>query len=162
MTDIVDQRTRSKMMSKVRNKNTSIELVVRKALFARGFRYKINDRTLPGTPDIVLPKYKAVIFVHGCFWHGHGCPKGQLSKTNIEYWSLKIAKNKERDKKNINKLIAQGWRIVIVWECSLKGKNSLGVIEVANILQRWLTSTNTENIQILNSIHSPEPIILQS
>ncbi|BBP45383.1 very short patch repair endonuclease [Thiosulfatimonas sediminis] len=127
-------------MSKVRNKNTSIELVVRKALFVRGFRYKINDRTLPATPDIVLPKYKAVIFVHGCFWHGHNCPHGKLPKSNQEFWSNKIKLNKSRDRKNIDRLINQGWRVATVWECSLRGKTPKEVTLVIKTLKTWLTS----------------------
>lgn len=152
MTDTVDTKTRSRIMSRVRNKNTAIEQAVRKALFAKGFRYKINDKTLPGSPDIVLPKYKAVIFVHGCFWHGHKCPRGKLPKSRVKYWKQKITTNQVRDNKDINKLINFGWRVAIVWECSLKGKNRLGVIEVSNIIERWLRTTNTDNIEISNSL----------
>ncbi len=107
-------------MSKVRSKNTKPEEIVRKYLFSQGFRYRKNVKKLPGTPDIVLPKYKTVIFVNGCFWHGHNCPKGKLPETNKEKWRKKIDENKKRDEKNCELLKENGWRVVIVWECELK------------------------------------------
>lgn len=139
MVDKVDSQTRSKMMSRVRNKNTNIEVKVRKALFAKGFRYKINDKNLPGSPDIVLPKYKAAIFVNGCFWHGHDCSKGQLPKSNIEYWKTKIIKNKKRDVENIEKLLALGWKVATIWECALKGRNSIPLNVLISQLEHWIT-----------------------
>lgn len=108
-------------MSKIRSKNTRPEMILRKALFARGFRYRVNDRKLPGTPDIVLSKYRIVIFVHGCFWHGHeGCKYASIPKTNTEFWVEKIATNKKRDKIHTEKLIAQGWNVLTVWECDIR------------------------------------------
>src|SRR5690554_557805 len=97
--DIWDKEKRSEVMSKIRSKNTRPEMILRKALFARGFRYRVNDRRLPGTPDIVLPKYRTVVFVHGCFWHGHdGCKYASIPKTNTEFWVDKITTNKKRDR----------------------------------------------------------------
>lgn len=109
-------------MSKIRSKNTKPELTLRKALFARGFRYRVNDKRLPGKPDIVLPKYKTIIFLHGCFWHRHENCKyaGNIPKTNTEYWINKITSNRERDKINLQKLTALGWNVLIVWECEIQ------------------------------------------
>lgn len=122
MTDTVSKEKRSEIMSKVKSKDTKIEVLVRKWLFANGFRYKKNDKRFPGTPDIVLPKYKTIIFVNGCFWHGHeGCKLNRMPKSNVEYWRSKIDKNIENDKKNQNLIRALGWNVIVVWECELKG-----------------------------------------
>ena len=107
-------------MSKIRSNNTKPEILLRKALFAKGLRYKINDKKLQGKPDIVLSKYKTVIFVHGCFWHNHkGCKRAHLPKSNIEYWENKIRTNEERDLKNKESLKKLGWNVIVVWECEL-------------------------------------------
>lgn len=121
MVDRITKARRSEIMSNVRAKNTEPELLIRSALFKLGFRYRIHSKKLPGCPDIVLPKYRAVIFVHGCFWHGHACRAGKLPSTNTEFWKLKISKNQERDRIISHKLNALGWKILYVWECSLKG-----------------------------------------
>jgi len=107
-------------MSKIKNKDTDIELKVRKWLFAKGFRYRVNVRKLPGTPDIVLKKYNCVIFINGCFWHGHDCKDGHLPKSNTEFWEKKIGSNKARDLKNVEALQKEGWRVITIWECELK------------------------------------------
>jgi len=108
-------------MSKIRSKNTKPEMALRKALFARGFRYRVNDTKLPGKPDIVLPKYKTVIFLHGCFWHRHeGCRYAYTPKTNTEFWVGKITSNKERDKVNLQKLTVMGWNVITIWECEIR------------------------------------------
>ena len=111
---------RSKCMSHNRAKNTGPELKLRLALWRLGFRYRVNDKRLPGSPDIVLPKYRTVIFVHGCFWHGHkGCKFYTIPKTNTEFWTAKVARNQERDQEVWRQLEAKGWFVVIVWECEL-------------------------------------------
>lgn len=121
MADIFDKSKRSEIMSKISGKETKPEILVRKYLFAHGFRFRKNDKRLPGKPDIVLPKYKTVIFVHGCFWHGHeGCKKSKLPETRKEFWEEKINSNIERDKKNITILENTGWKVIVVWECELK------------------------------------------
>ena len=121
--DIWDKNKRSECMSKIRSKDTKPELTLRKALFARGFRYRVNDKKLPGKPDIVLPKYKTVIFLHGCFWHRHEhCKYACTPKTNTEFWVDKIASNSERDKINTEKLTALGWNVLTVWECEIRHK----------------------------------------
>ncbi|WP_299605665.1 very short patch repair endonuclease [uncultured Tateyamaria sp.] len=120
MADIVDSRTRSRMMSNIRGRNTKPEVSLRKALHRAGFRFRINARRLPGTPDIVLPKWQTVIFVHGCFWHRHpGCRKATKPATNIEFWTQKFDANVERDAKAVAQLLSLGWRTAIVWECAV-------------------------------------------
>ncbi len=110
-------------MSKVSGKETKPEIFIRKFLFAQGFRYRKNDKRFPGKPDIVLPKYKTVIFVHGCFWHGHqNCRKSALPQTNYEFWKNKIQGNTERDKSNQKQLKKLGWKIIVVWQCRIKNR----------------------------------------
>jgi len=121
MVDNHSKESRSYNMSQIRSKDTKPEQIVRKYLFSHGFRYRKYVKELPGKPDIVLPKYKTVIFVHGCFWHMHeGCSRSNIPKSNEDYWIPKLSKNKERDLKNIYSLELQGWNIIIVWECELK------------------------------------------
>jgi DNA mismatch endonuclease (patch repair protein) len=118
-------------MSQVKEKNTKPELVVRKFLFANGFRYRINQKNLPGKPDIVLKKHKTVIFVNGCFWHGHkGCKYFVLPKTRTEWWLQKIKNTQKRDKKAEIELQILGWRVITVWECGLKAKSKQKILEV--------------------------------
>ena len=107
-------------MAKIKQKNTEPEIIVRHFLYSKGFRYRINLKSLPGSPDIVLPKYKTVIFVHGCFWHGHTCKAGHLPTSNLDYWKLKIEKNIERDRKKNEELEMQGWNVIVVWQCEVK------------------------------------------
>ncbi len=114
---------RSEIMSQIRGKNTTPELVIRKYLFSRGFRYRVNDDRYPGKPDMVLPKYGTVIFIHGCFWHSHeNCKASKLPETRKEFWKKKISDNMERDQRNIQELERQGWNIIVVWECEIKNK----------------------------------------
>jgi DNA mismatch endonuclease Vsr len=139
--DVVDRETRSRMMSGIGSRNTEPELLIRKRLFALGFRYRVNVRKLPGSPDIVLPKYHAVVFIHGCFWHGHDCEYFRLPSTRTEFWKDKIGKNRERDAKVLNQLHAEGWRVCIVWECATRGKVQRQKIdETANRIALWLKS----------------------
>lgn len=119
--DKISREKRSENMSKIKGKNTKIELSVRKYLFSRGLRYHINDKKLPGKPDIVLKKWKTAIFVHGCFWHCHeNCKNFRLPKSNTEFWAEKLSKNKERDFKVYEELVQSGWNVIIVWECELE------------------------------------------
>lgn len=119
--DMFNPQKRSEIMSHIRSKNTKCEMVVRKYLHRLGFRFRLHDSKLPGKPDIVLPKYKKVIFVHGCFWHAHeGCKYCRGTKSNPEYWIPKIQRNVERDKQVVNKLMSAGWKVDVVWECELR------------------------------------------
>ncbi len=122
MADTFSPDERSFIMSRVQNKDTKPEETVRKFLFSQGFRYRKNVNSLPGRPDIVLPKYKTVIFVHGCFWHMHDCGRFRWPESNGEYWKKKIYRNVERDAVNQEKLQEQGWKVLTVWECQLKKK----------------------------------------
>ncbi len=137
MGDIFTKEKRSEVMSHIKGKNTKPEILVRKYLFSKGFRYRKNDKRYPGTPDIVLPKYKTAIFVHGCFWHQHeGCKYSRIPKSNTAFWIDKMNHNKERDIRNIEELKTLGFRVIIVWECSLK-KNKDETLEklVQELLQ---------------------------
>ncbi len=120
MVDIVDSETRSRMMSSIRGKDTRPEILVRQALHAQGYRFRLHDKKLPGRPDIVLKKHKTVIFVHGCFWHGHDCKYFKWPKTRPEFWRQKIEGNKARDEMHQQKLKELGWNVKVVWECELK------------------------------------------
>ena len=122
MGDIFSKKKRSEIMSKVKTVDTKPESVLRKCLFAYGFRYRKNVKTLPGKPDIVLPKYKTVIFVHGCFWHGHECKYGAAPSSNVDFWLKKINSNKKRDKKQVNLLRNMGWNVITVWQCEINNK----------------------------------------
>ncbi|MEO8402971.1 MAG: DNA mismatch endonuclease Vsr [Chitinophagaceae bacterium] len=125
MADVHDKKTRSYNMSRIRAKDTKPEMLVRRFLHAQGFRYKLHDKTLPGKPDLVLPKYKTVIFIHGCFWHGHeGCRYYVVPKTRTEWWLNKINGNKANDEKAILALEKGNWRIFTLWECDLKPSNA--------------------------------------
>ena len=125
--DKVSKEARSKMMAAVRGKNTKPERLVRKALFAAGYRFGLHSKKLPGSPDIALPKYKTVVFVHGCFWHGHSCPKGtKRPASNKAFWDKKLNGNAARDRRNIAALRKTGWQVVVIWECALdKGTRAL-------------------------------------
>ena len=120
MADTKTPAERSENMSRIRSTNTKPEEIVRKFLFNHGFRYRKNDKRYPGKPDIVLPKYRTVVFVNGCFWHMHGCSRSRLPRSNQEYWKPKIERNIERDAENKRKLEADGWKVLIIWECELK------------------------------------------
>ena len=112
-------------MAQVRSNNTKPEKLLRSLLFRQGFRFRKNVKNLPGRPDIVFPKYKTVIFVHGCFWHGHTCEAGKLPRSNLSYWQVKIHGNKLRDRHAIRQLKKLGWSVIVVWECRLKNKPAL-------------------------------------
>lgn len=130
MADIKDKASRSRNMAAIRSKNTKPEEIVRKFLFSRGFRYRKNDNRLPGKPDIVLPKYKTVVFINGCFWHGHkGCKYYVIPKTNTEFWANKIQNNKSRDILIRSELEEQNWKVITVWECELKRNRGLERLE---------------------------------
>lgn len=137
MASHVVTKQKSEMMAAVRTKNTKPECQVRSELHKRGFRFRKNVETLPGKPDIVLPKYNVIIFINGCFWHGHRCPKGKMPKTNAEFWRKKIHDTQVRDNRNIHQLQEQGWRISVVWECSLKKAIQN---ETITALEQWISS----------------------
>ncbi len=120
MVDVLSKTKRSERMRSIRSEDTKPEIRVRQALHASGFRYRLHDRRLPGKPDIVLPRWKTVILVHGCFWHGHRCKGSRIPSSNVDYWARKIARNETRDAANIAALGTLGWRVFVLWECELK------------------------------------------
>ncbi|MBX3445829.1 MAG: DNA mismatch endonuclease Vsr [Parvibaculaceae bacterium] len=140
MADVVSPDVRSRMMSGIRGKNTRPELAIRHGLHALGFRYRLHVKGLPGKPDIVLPKWQAVIFVHGCFWHGHGCHLFKWPKSREDFWRQKIETNRRNDAKAIAALRAQGWRVLVIWECALKGHKRHDVEVVISSTERWIRS----------------------
>lgn len=140
MPDVHDRATRSRNMAAVRGKDTKPELLIRRGLHGLGLRYRLQGKDLPGKPDLVFPKYKAVVFVHGCFWHGHDCPLFRLPGTRTEFWRTKISSNVLRDHKAHTALQAQGWRTATVWECALKGRKSLPLPDLLADISSWLQS----------------------
>jgi DNA mismatch endonuclease (patch repair protein) len=127
-------------MAAVRGRDTKPELIIRRGLHARGFRFRLHARELPGRPDLVFPKYRAVVFVHGCFWHGHDCPLFVMPASRTEFWQGKIEANRARDEAALGALASAGWRRAIVWECALKGPGRLGPEAVPEALGAWLAS----------------------
>ena len=140
MSDVHSPATRSRNMSAIRGKDTKPEMLIRRALHARGFRFRLHNRALPGSPDLVLPKHRAAIFVHGCFWHRHDCPMFHWPSSREEFWRGKLNANYERDERNINLLLNAGWRVAVVWECSIRGKHRRDLSAVVDALYDWLAS----------------------
>ncbi|MGQ0690075.1 MAG: very short patch repair endonuclease [Limnobacter sp.] len=141
MTDIVDSATRSRMMSGIKARETKPELLVRKALFASGFRYRLHRKDLPGRPDIVLPGRRVIIFVHGCFWHMHqGCRYFRMPASRKEFWEAKLTANAARDLSNIDALMLAGWRVLIVWECTTR--SSILKKALPELLFNWIEGTS--------------------
>lgn len=124
--DIFTPEKRSLVMSRVRDRDTKPERIVRCLVHGMGYRFRLRRRDLPGKPDIVLPRHRKIIFVHGCFWHGHkGCPAASRPKTNVEFWTSKLDQNEERDRENVRRLLKQGWNVLIVWECETADRDKL-------------------------------------
>lgn len=138
MNDVVDSATRSRMMSGIKGKNTKPELMVRSGLHRLGYRFRLHRKDLPGKPDLVFAKHRAVIFVHGCFWHYHDCHLFKMPSTRREFWETKIGRNRERDREVQAALRAAGWRSLVIWECALKGKGRLEADEVLARAVTWL------------------------
>jgi len=144
MTDVHDKKTRSYNMSRIRSKNTKPEMIVRKFIFSKGLRYRLHDKRLPGKPDLVLPKYKTVIFVHGCFWHGHeGCKYFVVPKTRPEWWLQKINRNRYLDQKSLQELAGKGWKVITIFECELKNGKQENTLK--NTFERIRQSDNKNN-----------------
>lgn len=135
-------------MRAIRSQDTKPELIVRKALYAQGFRYRLNVKTIQGKPDIVLSKYKVLIFVHGCFWHGHQCHLFKVPKTRTKFWLTKIENNLKRDIISVKNLRAGGWRVAVVWECSLKGRLRLSIESVTDQLSEWISDPERQYIEL--------------
>jgi DNA mismatch endonuclease (patch repair protein) len=140
MADVVTPEVRSRMMAGIRGKDTKPEIMLRKGLHAAGFRYRLHDRALPGRPDMVFPRHQAVLFAHGCFWHGHDCHLFRWPTTRQEFWTAKITRNREVDARSAQALAGAGWRFGVVWECALKGRTRLPFPAVLEACIRWLRS----------------------
>ncbi len=145
MADVFDRTTRSKNMSRIRGKDTKPEQLIRSALHSRGFRYRLHSKDLPGTPDIVLAKYNAIIEVNGCFWHGHKCHLFHWPKSRTDFWKEKITQNIRRDTENLIKLENMGWRVLVVWECCIKGKKRLDPSNLIDRIVHWLIKNEDSN-----------------
>lgn len=141
-------------MAAIKGKDTKPEMMIRKNLHAAGFRYRLHVKDLPGKPDLVLPKYNAVIFVHGCFWHMHDCSQFKLPKSNQEFWANKLTRNKDNDKNYKTQLLLSGWRVCSVWECNLKNKN---ISDTLQKIIKWLITVSNE--PSFKEIEIPEKII---
>lgn len=144
MADIVDSATRSRMMRGIRGRDTKPEVRLRSALHRQGFRFRKNVRALPGSPDIVLPRYHALIFVHGCFWHGHDCRLFRLPGTRTEFWRTKIEANRARDAIATTRLVDEGWRVLTIWECAFRGKEKIGFEETVARMTAWVRGSSTQ------------------
>lgn len=140
MVDSFDTVKRSEIMRRVRGKDTYPEKVLRKILFALGFRYRLHVKNLPGTPDLVLARYRSAIFINGCFWHWHGCRRSRMPTNNVEYWRTKIDRNRTRDRNNYVSLLANGWRVLVIWECSLK---KYSTDDAGRLAAEWLKGEST-------------------
>ncbi len=144
MADVHDEATRSRNMAAIRGADTKPEMIIRRGLHARGFRFRLHDRKLPGRPDLVFPRFAAVVFVNGCFWHGHDCALFKWPKTREEFWREKIEGNRGRDARSTEMLLAAGWRVATVWECALKGPERLLGDDVIDSIATWLSSDRKE------------------
>lgn len=139
--DTVSRGTRSRIMASVRQRDTGPEILLRSALHKSGLRYRVHVKELPGTPDLVFPSFRAVIFVHGCYWHDHGCYKSTRPKSHREFWDAKFHANRTRDQRNINRLRDYLWRVMVIWECALLGKSAIPLPEMVDCVRAWLTGS---------------------
>lgn len=144
MADRITSNQRSRIMARIKGGNTKPELAVRSALFSAGFRFRLHKKGLPGRPDIVLPRYRWAVLVHGCFWHGHDCPRGRLPTSNVAFWSKKIAGNAERDQRNIAALRQIGWNVSVLWTCKLEA-DTTKLIRKLRLLRQRATAKARQN-----------------
>lgn len=138
MVDVLSSEQRKLNMSRIRSKDTKPEMLIRCGLHALGLRYRLHDRSLPGRPDLVFSRYRTAVFVNGCFWHAHGCVLFKLPTTRLDYWKAKLAANVQRDRKAIQALHEARWRVLIIWECALRGRNRLELEELLNAASAFL------------------------
>ncbi|WP_448132900.1 very short patch repair endonuclease [Stenotrophomonas rhizophila] len=148
MTDVLTPHQRRLNMSRIRGRDTKPEMIIRLGLHAMGFRYRLQDRSLPGRPDLVFPRYGAALFVHGCFWHGHDCALFKMPETRRDFWERKIASNRLRDQQSEAYLLEQGWRVATVWECSLKGRERIGANTVLKRCASFLHSNTPASLHL--------------
>jgi len=151
VTDVLSPEQRRFNMSRVRGQDTKPEMQIRRGLHARGLRYRLQGRDLPGRPDLVFPKYRVVIFVHGCFWHFHGCGLSKVPKTREEFWTKKLLKNQARDRQSSSQLQAAGWRVLWIWECALRGNARLDSDDIFAVTERFIRDGRTSFLEIGSS-----------
>lgn len=141
--DTVDRKTRSRIMASVGQRDTGPEMCLRRILHRHGLRYRLHDRSLPGSPDLVFPRFQSVVFVHGCFWHVHeGCKFATKPSSRKTFWKEKFDANRKRDRRNYDTLVASGWRVLVVWECAIKGQKEDELDKLGKAVVRWLKSDN--------------------
>lgn len=148
MADVLTPEQRQLNMSRIRGKDTKPEMLIRRGLHARGLRYRLHDRSLPGRPDLVFPKHHTAVFIHGCFWHAHGCALSKLPATRQDFWQAKLAANAARDRKAVDTLQAEGWRVLVIWECALRGPGRLGVAPVVDQCDQFIRSSISGLLEI--------------
>lgn len=156
MADVVSPARRSQMMAGIKSKHTRPERFLRSGLHVRGFRFRLHGQGLPGAPDMIFPKYKAVLFAHGCFWHGHNCHLFKWPKSREDFWKGKIESNRARDQIAVGRLIEAGWRVGVVWECALKGKYRHASEHILQKCEDWLRSSG--KTMELGSIEARPPL----
>jgi DNA mismatch endonuclease, patch repair protein len=144
VTDVLTPEQRRLNMSRIRGRDTKPEWIVRRGLHARGLRFRLHQKDLPGKPDLVFPKHRAVIFVHGCFWHGHGCHLSKMPSTRPDFWAAKIEANQDRDRRAVSKLEDDKWRILVIWECALRGVQKLERETLLTLADKFVRQVNAE------------------
>lgn len=142
MTDVLTPQQRQLNMSRIRGRDTKPEMTIRRGLHARGLRYRLHDRKLPGAPDLVFAKHRAAVFVHGCFWHAHGCALSKLPASRQDFWRTKLGGNAARDSRAVDALLAGGWRVRVIWECSLRGPGRLDEAMVLDAVARTIAGSD--------------------
>lgn len=153
MTDIVSTAKRSELMAGIKSKNTKPELVVRKALHARGYRFRLHGTDISGKPDVIMKKYRTVIFVHGCFWHGHtGCKLFRVPKSRTEFWLNKIKTNIDRDCRQMTELTEEGWKVLVIWECAIRNKKNDAIALVLERVENFLSDQNSQYLEIRQTL----------
>lgn len=155
MTDLLTKEQRSLLMGRVRQRDTKPEMLIRQGLHARGLRYRLHDRKLPGRPDLVFASYRAAVFVHGCFWHAHGCSLSKVPNTRQDFWRRKLDDNVARDRKAIAGLRAAGWRVLVVWDCALHGS---GRLDLAEVLDRAVAFVREGRVELLEIRGVTKPV----
>ena len=158
MTDVLTPEQRRFNMSRIRGKDTKPEMIIRKGLHAAGLRFRLHVKDLPGRPDLVFPRYRADIQVHGCFWHGHHCPMCRLPATRQDFWASKISGNRERDHRTSAALLQSGWRLLTIWECSLRGPARKAATEVISLCIGFILSSESDSeVEISGDWHLDDP-----
>ncbi len=148
MADVLTPGQRQFNMSRIRGKDTKPEMLIRRGLHARGLRYRLHDRSLPGRPDLVFPKYRTAVFIHGCFWHAHGCALSKIPATRQDFWQAKLVANVARDRKAVDALRAGGWRVLVIWECALRGAARKKESDVLDCAASFIEGTSMDLLEI--------------